>query len=182
MLGRIVKFPDDFEILPKFKNGNLPRLIASSLPYYVRLLARIFPEEWRYQKIEVDGHVFHLAFDTKWEIHSEPEHSPSAESMAEYHARVDGVPGFLLGSLGCNSHTSNHWHKLGGEHYFLIAGKGEVCCVNRPQKLTVPGRSQAYVGTAGGPKGFHPVLTTDQSLLVVILMEQGLDRSDHHYL
>jgi hypothetical protein len=179
---RFVRFPEGFEIPKELQRKNLPRLVASPFPYFVRSLARSFPEEWQCRRIEIGGHVIYIALDNRWEIHKKPERSPSVHSEAFYVAKAEGIPGFLLGYLDSQSHTSDHWHEIGGEYYFLIAGQAEICCVSGSQKLTVPGQSQGRVETAHGPEGFHPVITTDQPLLVVILMEQGLDRSDHYYL
>ena len=181
MRMRFVRFPESFEIPKELQGKNLPRLIASPFPYFARSLARSFPEEWRCRRIEINGHVIYLALDHRWEIHKKPERSPSAHSEAFYVAQVEGVPGFLLGYLDSQSHTSDHWHEIGGEYYFLIAGQAEICCVSGSQKLTVPGQSQGRVEVAHGSEGFHPVSTENEPVLILILMEQGLDRSDHYY-
>jgi hypothetical protein len=178
---RFVKFPQDFVLEPGAKSSTLPQLVASPFPYYARLLAKTFPNEWQFLSVELNGCVVHLALNG-WTIHPKPVRSPSQTSQAIYYAYAEtGSFGFLLGSLPSHAHTSSHWHKDRCEYYYLIAGQAEIGLKPHCPKLEVPGKSQAIVDIANGPEGFHPVITTDQPSLIIVQMEENLDRNDHHY-
>ncbi len=182
MHTRFVRFPDDFEFMPGAFTENCPRLIASPYDHFVKLLAQTWPKEWQYLEIEFGEKILYLAL-SGWEICEKPIHSPSIKSNALYHARVEtGEFGFLLGSLAPYSHTSSHWHENRREFYYLIAGQAEIGLNPERPQLIIPGKSQTMVGTANGPEGFHPVITQEQPSLLIVQMERGLDRNDHHYL
>ena len=182
MKMRFVRFPNDFEFMPGAFTKDCLKLIASPYDHYAKLLAQTWPEEWQYLEIKFGKEILYLAL-SGWEIHEEPIHSPSTESNALYHAKAEiGGFGFLLGSLDPYSHTSFHWHEKRREFYYLIAGQAEIGLEPERPQLTIPGKSQTMVRVAKGPKGFHPVITQKESSLLVVQMEGGLDRSDHHYL
>jgi len=178
---RFVKFPDNFKLVPNTSREIYPRLIASPHNYYVKLLSQIYPEEWQSLKIKLGREIIYLAL-SGWKIYKKPIYSPSTESDALYYAKteIEGF-GFLLGGLLPYSHTSSHWHEKRREFYYLIAGKCEVGLNPKRPKLTIPGKSQLIIGLANGPKGVHPVMTYTNPCLLVIQMEGGLDRKDHHY-
>jgi len=182
MKMRFVRFPDDFKLVPNTPKEIYPRLIASPHNHYAKLLAELWPAEWQYLEIKLGEEILYLAL-SGWEIPEAPIHSPSSQSNALYYAMVDiGGFGFLLGSLAPYSHTSSHWHEKRREFYYLIAGQAEIGLNPERPQLTIPGKSQATIETAKGPEGFHPVVTYDQPSLIIVQMEGGLDRSDHHYL
>ena len=179
---RFVKFPDDFEFMPGAFTKVPPRLIASPYHHYAKLLAQTWPEEWQYLEIKFGKKILYLAL-SGWKVYEEPIRSPSAQSNAFYHAKAEiGGFGFLLGSLAPHSHTSSHWHEKRREFYYLIAGQAEIGLNPERPQLTVSGKNQTIVGTANGPEGFHPVITQEQPSLIIVQMEEGLNRSDHHYL
>lgn len=182
MKMRFVRFPDDFEFMPGAFTKVPPKLIASPLHHYASLLAQTWPKEWQYLEIKLGEEVLYLAL-SGWEVYEEPIHSPSSKSNALYHAKVEieGF-GFLLGSLMPYSHTSSHWHEKRREFYYLIAGQAEIGLEPERPNLDIPGKSQTIVKVAKGPEGFHPVITQEQPSLLIVQMEGGLDRSDHHYL
>ncbi len=182
MRMRFVRFPDDFKFMPGAFIETCPKLIASPYDHYAKLLAQIWPEEWQYLEIKFGEEILYIAL-SGWEIYEEPIHSPSIKSNALYYARVEiGGFGFLLGYLASHSHTSSHWHEKRREFYYLIAGQAEIGFNPERPQLIIPGKSQTMVGVTKGPKGFHPVITQDQPSLLIVQMEEGLDRSDHHYL
>jgi hypothetical protein len=178
---RFVRFPDDFEFMPGAFTEDCPRLIASPCYRYAKLLAQTWPDKWQYLEIKLGKKILYLAL-SGWEVYEDPIHSPSTKSNAIYYAKVEtGGFGFLLGFLAPYSHTSSHWHEERREFYYLIAGQAKIGLNPEWAQLTIPGKSQAMVGTAKGPEGFHPVITQEQPSLVIVQMEKGLDRSDHHY-
>jgi len=178
----LLRFPESFRILPEAVMPNCPRIILSSNSRIGRLLSRESPKRWQSLCLNINGEFVYLSLNG-WEVYADPRLSPSEQSGAMYCAQAEiGSFGFLLQLLPPHSKTSEHWHEERREFYYLLAGESEVFLGGHLYRLDKPGQSQLMIPTAKGPEGFHPVITKNQSSLMIVQMEGGLDREDHNFI
>jgi len=184
-------FPQDFKLRGNLvglaESGDIPRLMASlSDASLMEQLAGIYPNT-KHVRIEHGGFVANLILNG-WHIYAPPKPSNSKESLAVYYARsLDMNHGLLLYFLAEDSMTSDHFHKVSTETYYLIAGKVEITLGGSTiVPLTMSGERVVSIlpTSKTGEETTHPVKTGSEPAIILIHLQDcpsGLSMEDHYY-